>query len=171
MSRRTILSTDRLTITDWLPADFDDLAALHSDSLTMRYIGHGRPDTLVEARSRLDGYLNEQRSRGWTKWRVENHDGEMIGRAGFGEAGPSRELAYALRRDQWGQGLATELARALVDWHRQHPARELSSSDLCAHVEVGNRASVRVLEKVQFELVDRRVYAGVDCDYFRLPGI
>ncbi|MFD6860743.1 GNAT family N-acetyltransferase [Rhodococcus sp. NPDC060090] len=170
MSRRTILSTDRLTITNWLPGDLDDLVALHSDPLTMRFIGHGRPDTLAEARSRLDGYLGEQRTRGWTKWRVENRDGNMIGRAGFGEVDSCRELTYALSRDLWGQGLATEIARALVNWHLEHPGRERSSSGLCAHVEVGNQASVRVLEKVRFEHVDRRVYAGAVCDYFRFPA-
>ncbi|OYD60746.1 GNAT family N-acetyltransferase [Rhodococcus sp. OK302] len=169
MSRRTILSTDRLTVTQWLPEDFDDLLALHSDPLTMRFIGYGRPDTHGEARSRLDGYLDEQQIRGWTKWRVENRDGEMIGRAGFGEVDGCRELAYAFRRDQWGRGFATEIAGALVDWHLEHPAPELSSCGLCAHVEVGNHASVRVLEKVRFEYVDTRVYVGVDCDLFRLP--
>lgn len=169
MSRRAILSTARLTITDWLPGDLADLVALHSDPLTMRFIGYGRPDTLAEARSRLDGYLGEQRTQGWTKWRVENRDGDMIGRAGFGEVDSCRELTYALSRDLWGRGLATEIASALVDWHLEHPAHELSSSGLCAHVEVGNQASVRVLEKVRFEYVDRRVYAGVDCDFFRLP--
>lgn len=125
MSRRIILSTNRLTITDWVPGDFGDLAALHSDPLTMRFIGYGRPDTPAEARSRLDGYLHEQRARGWTKWRVENLDGDMVGRAGFGEVESCRELAYALNRDLWGQGLATEIAGALVEWHLEHPAREL----------------------------------------------
>lgn len=170
MSRRIILSTNRLTITDWVPDDFGDLVALHSDPLTMRFIGYGRPDTSAEARSRLDGYLHEQRTRGWTKWRVENLDGDMVGRAGFGEVESCRELAYALNRDLWGQGLATEIAGALVEWHLEHPARELAPSGLCAHVEVGNQASVRVLEKVRFEYVDRRVYAGVDCDFFRFPA-
>nr|WP_052416889.1 GNAT family N-acetyltransferase [Rhodococcus erythropolis] len=168
--RRTILSTNRITITDWMPGDFDDLVALHSDPLTMRFIGYGRPDTIAEARSRLDGYLHEQCTRGWTKWRVENLDGDMIGRAGFGEVDSCRELAYALNRDHWGQGFATEIADALVSWHLEHPARELSSSGLCAHVEVGNQASVRVLEKVRCEYVDRRMYAGVHCDFFRLPA-
>ncbi|NMM92660.1 hypothetical protein B2J88_52025 [Rhodococcus sp. SRB_17] len=55
----------------------------------------------------------------------------------------------------------------MVDWHLEHPAPELSSCGLCAHVEVGNHASVRVLEKVRFEYVDTRVYVGVDCDLFR----
>ena len=170
MSRRTILSTDRLTVTAWLPEDFGDLLALHSDPLTMRFVGYGRPDTDGEARSRLDGYLDEQQVRGWTKWRVENREGEMIGRAGFGEVGGCSELAYAFRRGQWGQGFATEIAGALACWHLEHPAPELPSGGLCAHVEVGNHASVRVLEKVRFEYVDTRVYVGVDCDLFRFSA-
>ncbi|WP_460825002.1 GNAT family N-acetyltransferase [Nostocoides australiense] len=29
-----------------------------------------------------------------------------------------RALGYTIRRDRWGQGLATEVATALVGWHR-----------------------------------------------------
>ena len=41
MGRRIILNTERLTLTTWLPSDFEDLAALHADALTMRFIGYG----------------------------------------------------------------------------------------------------------------------------------
>lgn len=171
MGRRIILNTERLTLTTWFPSDFEDLAALHADALTMRFIGYGRPDTRDEAQSRLDGYLDEQRTRGWTKWRVENRAGEMIGRAGFGEFGSSRELAYAFRRDQWGRGFAPEVASALVDWHFEYPAFDLPSRSLCAHVEAGHRASMRVLEKVGFDFVDMREYKGVTCAFFQFPVV
>jgi RimJ/RimL family protein N-acetyltransferase len=169
VGRQTILNTERVRLTTWLPSDLQDLAELHADPVTMRFIGHGRPETMDEARSRIVEYRSEQGQRGWTKWRVEGNDGGMIGRAGFGESDAGRELAYALRPDQWNRGLATEIAEALVRWHVEHPPTDPASSSLCAYVEVGNQASVRVLEKVGFTFVDRRPYKGVTCDFLQLP--
>ncbi|WP_331758789.1 GNAT family N-acetyltransferase [Nocardia sp. NBC_01377] len=168
MNRRVVLTTRRLALTTWLPSDLDELAELHSDPETMRFVGHGRPDTVDEARARLAGYLDEQDSRGWTKWRMVDCDGKMIGRAGFGEAYSRRDLAYTLLRERWGQGLATEIGVALVDWHLRHRPYGLFD-DLCAHVQVGHRNSARVLEKIGFALVDQRPCKGVPCDYFELP--
>lgn len=170
MSRETILQTERLKLTTWIPSDLHDLATLHSDPQVMQFIGYGRPESVAESQTRLDGYLDEQRRQGWTKWRLVNRTGEMVGRAGFGEVDSCRELAYAFRRDQWGRGFATEIASALVDWNSEHPDRELLSGSLCAHVEDGHRASMRVLEKVGFEFVDMREYKSVNCAFFQYPS-
>lgn len=168
VNRQTVLTTTRARLTTWLASDLHDLAVLHADPVTMQFIGHGRPETVAEARTRIADYCDEQRIRGWTKWRVENLDGEMIGRAGFGQSTVGRELAYALRRDQWNRGLATEIAAGLVRRHRRDLFGGHYSDGLCAYVEVGNHASVRVLEKVGFSFVDRRSYKDVACDYFEL---
>lgn len=91
--------------------------------------------------------------------------------AGFGQGDEGRELAYALHPDNWNRGLGTEIVAALVRWHHEHPPGDESSQGrLCAYVEVGNSASVRVLEKVGFTLVDRRSHQGVICDSFRHPA-
>jgi [ribosomal protein S5]-alanine N-acetyltransferase len=57
---------------------------------------------------------------GWTRWRVADQRGLLVGRAGFGGHGPDRELGYTIHRDMWGQGVASEIAQALVRWHREH---------------------------------------------------
>ena len=163
MPRETILSTPRLVVTTWLPTDLADLAALHSDPLTMRYIG-GRPESREESAARLNTYLEEQSRQGWTKWRVATPVGETIGRGGFGTYGPHRELGYTLRRDHWGQGLATELATALVQWHRTHAA----DPELWAYAVAENTPSRRVLEKTGFHLVEIKPYGGVDCAFYTL---
>jgi RimJ/RimL family protein N-acetyltransferase len=74
----------------------------------------------------------------------------MIGRAGFLLSGDGRrrELGYLLAPDRWGGGLGTELARALVRWHRRHP--DGLEPTLEAYVFAGNAASRRVLEKCGF---------------------
>jgi RimJ/RimL family protein N-acetyltransferase len=89
----------------------------------------------------------------------------MIGRAGFGAYGPNRELGYTLRPDSWGQGLATELALALVRWHIQNPDPK-GPPDLWAYAAAEHIASRRVLEKVGFDFVDDRDHHGTSCAFY-----
>ncbi len=62
------------------------------------------------------------------------------------------ELAYLLGREHWGQGLATEAARAIVD----HAMRTLRPPRLICLFDPRNVASQRVAERVGFTF-DREV--------------
>jgi ribosomal-protein-alanine N-acetyltransferase len=169
--RRTILSTSRLVVTTWLPEDVEDLHRLHSDSLTMRYVRHGRPETRDETEDLLARYIDEQATRGWTKWRVVDHRGDLVGRAGFGPRGPAnRELGYTIRRDLWGRGLATEIAAALVGWHRDHDGGANAGTQLWAYAAIENVPSRRVLEKIGFTLAASTDHNGIPCALYRLAG-
>jgi RimJ/RimL family protein N-acetyltransferase len=123
------------------------------------------PLIVAQSSSAPASYLNEQRTRGWTKWRVQTPKGSMIGRAGFGAYGPNRELGYTLRSDSWGHGLATELALALVRWHTENPDPN-GPPDLWAYAAVENIASRRVLEKVGFDFIDDRDHHGTSCAFY-----
>jgi ribosomal-protein-alanine N-acetyltransferase len=152
----TVLETPRVRFTTWRPADIDDLHALHADPNTMRYMNSGVEDE-AQVQTRLDGYLREQIEFGWTRWRLEDQRGAMIGRAGFRLADDQqhRELGYLLAPSVWGRGLATEVALALTQWHFDHPDPRVSA-ELRAYAEVENAASRRVLEKVGFTLDPER---------------
>lgn len=170
MERRIILQTDRLAVTTWRPEDLDDLNRLHSDPVTMAFIG-GRPEPWDESAVRLDQYLGEQAGRGWTKWRVEGDGGRVIGRAGFGVYGEDRELGYTIDRALWGQGLATEVATALVEWHTRHPTSSPDAAGpmrLWGYADIDNAASLRVLAKSGLRPVDTREHAGRPYAFFRL---
>jgi [ribosomal protein S5]-alanine N-acetyltransferase len=163
--RTEVLSTGRLRLTTWLPSDYADLRALHSDPLVMRHMRSGA-ETAADTRARLDRFLREQAELGWTKWRLEDADRRLVGRAGFSLGGseladrPRRELGYVLAPGLWGLGLATEVAGALVGWHRAHPDPQLRA-ELCAYAFAENGASRRVLGKVGFTLVAEEWRAGV----------
>lgn len=60
-------------------------------------------------------------------------------------------LAFYLARAYWGCGLATEAGRAFIDFG----FGELNLSRIVATVEVGNEASIRVLNKLGFTWVRR----------------
>jgi RimJ/RimL family protein N-acetyltransferase len=173
VERVVILRTSRLAVTTWVPEDLDDLHRLHSDPGTMTFIG-GRVETRDESAVRLTQYLTEQDTRGWTKWRVEAADGRMIGRGGFGVYTEDRELGYTIARPHCGRGHATELAAALVDWHRTHPASRRPGDgwrmELWAYADVDNVASVRVMGKAGLRFVETREHAGRPHAFFRLDA-
>ena len=60
------------------------------------------------------------------------------------------ELGYWIARPLWGRGYATEAASAVV----QTGLTELGYTEICALVFGENPASVRVLEKIGFGLVE-----------------
>lgn len=156
-------------MTTWLPDDLADLNRLHSDPVTMTFIG-GRPETRDESAIRLTRYLQEQAGQGWTKWRVEDRRGRMVGRAGFGEHAGERELGYTLDRGVWGRGLATEVAIALVQWHATNPARRWPHSNeamrLWAYAATDHTASLRVMVKAGLRYVETREHAGGPCAFY-----
>ena len=55
-------------------------------------------------------------------------------------------LAFCLAREYWGRGLATEAGRAFVNFGFD----QLRLKRIVAVAEVGNAASIRVLEKLGF---------------------
>ncbi|WP_407667985.1 GNAT family N-acetyltransferase [Nostocoides australiense] len=65
-----------------------------------------------------------------------------------------------------GQGLATEVATALVGWHRQFA----DHVPLWAYVSPGNHACTRVLDKVGFRRPGAVECRGEVCPPFRLPA-
>ncbi|KEF34840.1 GCN5 family acetyltransferase [Deinococcus sp. RL] len=168
--RQTVFSTPRLTLTTWAEGDLADFHALHADPRTMRFFLSGPYDAAKAAR-RLADFRREQDAWGWTKWRVEDARGRTVGRGGFGlsDDGKHRELGYLLAPDLWGQGRATELARALTEWHFAHPDPRLGR-DLLAFAHVNNGASRRVLEKVGFILTGEDDWHGVPHAFYRLAA-
>ncbi|WP_166741682.1 GNAT family N-acetyltransferase [Cumulibacter soli] len=158
MRRQTVIGTDRFSLTTWVPSDIGDLHALHADPQVMRYIG-GAPESREQSEQRLGRYLAQQATQGWTKWRVTNPRGVMIGRAGFGLNRGHRELGYTLCREVWGRGIGTELARELVAWHRENPDAGRYRA-LVAFTEIDHSASRRVLQKAGFVFVDERDHEG-----------
>lgn len=96
-----------------------------------------------------DRGLLQWQEHGFGVWLVFDRDsGALGGHCGLIINEPGRvDLVYALGRAWWGQGLATEAARAVVD----HAFGALGIDHLVATVFPGHDTSVRVLDKLGFE--------------------
>ncbi len=98
-------------------------------------------------------------------------DGMPVGACGIDlRDGPTPELGYWLGAPYWGQGFATEAARAVID----HAFEDLGHEALQAGARVSNPASRRVLEKCGFQWTGVGLYriramnSSAPCDRFRL---
>ena len=163
-----ILETERLIFRPFTPDDFDIMLELHSDPEVQRYIGGMFGAEGV--RQRLDHYMRDQAEFGFSKWKAYLRDGTFVGRAGvswdadLGE----RELGYTFARAVWGQGLASEAARGIVDWMWANT----DAPDIAAFAVKENLASRRVLEKVGMVFECDRESHGDLCAFYRMrrPG-
>ncbi len=112
------LDTPRLRLRAWREADLAPFAALVADPQVMEFF----PATLSRAESdALVASFGERMARngGWGFWAAEHKaSGELIGFVGLNRPayalpfGPCVEVGWRLARRWWGQGLASEAARA-----------------------------------------------------------
>ena len=88
----------------------------------------------------------------------ERASGEFVGRIGpFCPAGwPGLELIWTIRRQSWGQGYATEGARAALAYVFEDMRRDRVISLIRPH----NAASIRVAEKLGQRLQERMDFYG-----------
>jgi RimJ/RimL family protein N-acetyltransferase len=129
--------------------DLGTLCALHRDPAVMATLGGVRSDE--QTRDYLAANLAHWDRHGHGLWIFRDRvTGTFVGRGGLRhitiEDAPEVEVAYALARAAWGQGFATEIARASLDVGAGH----LGLKDIVAFTEPDNRASRHVMEKVGF---------------------
>ena len=92
---------------------------------------------------------------GWTATVVDRGALEAIGQVGCvapPDAEGVVEIRYATNADQRDRGVATEAGGAFVEWLLNRPDVQA----IVAECRVDNAASVRVIEKLGFVLVDER---------------
>ncbi len=97
-------------------------------------------------------------------------DDVLIGACGIDPYESVAEIGYWLGVPYWGQGYATEAARAVID----HAFGDLEHEALQAGARVSNPASRRVLEKCGFQWTGvrlsriRAINSAAPTDRFRL---
>jgi len=141
------LETERLFLRGFYPADLDAYAEMCADPEVMRYLGYSQPLTRSEAWRNMAMILGHWHLRGYGMWAVEQRcSGTLIGRIGCWqpEGWPGFEIGWSLRRAYWGQGYATEGARAAMN----HAFFELKQSHVISVIHPENAASIRVAQKL-----------------------
>lgn len=144
-----ILETQRLLLRHFVVSDLDNLFSFYSDPEVIKYIPDA-PRTYEETKEELEWFMNgHPRFPELGLWAtIYKETGQLIGRCGLIpwtiDEKNEVEVAFALSKAYWGQGLATEVAQALVEYGFEH----LQLSRLICLIEHGNQASIKVATKV-----------------------
>src|SRR6266566_5058185 len=153
---QVFLETERMVLRLFTAADADYLFDLDSDPEVMRFLTRGRPTPReVIQNDILPAFLRsyEPVSGLSVSAAIEKESGEFLGWFSFRPKDAARPnevaLGYRLRRAVWGQGYATEGARALI----RKGFTELGVQRVFATTYQDNLASRRVMEKAGLTLV------------------
>jgi RimJ/RimL family protein N-acetyltransferase len=167
-SSRIVLETGRLVLRRPTLADVKAIARLANDRRVAQNTSRlPHPYTVSDAEFFV-GYVAQQpRDTNF----VITYGGDVLGTVGIDLGNPDvPEVGYWLGVPYWGQGYATEAARAVIDFAFE----EFGSNELRAGARVVNPASRRVLEKCGFQWTGvelRKILSlgsSVPVDRFRL---
>jgi ribosomal-protein-alanine N-acetyltransferase len=144
-----ILETQRLLLRHPVLDDLADLFAFYSDPEVVKYIPDA-PRSYEETREELEWFMNgHPKFPELGLWAtVYKETGQFIGRCGLLpwtiDGQHEVEVAFGLSKAYWGRGLATEAARAIV----QYGFERLHLSRLICLIDHDNHGSIRVATKL-----------------------
>lgn len=139
------IETPRLLLRPPRMEDFDPWAAMMADPEGSRFIGGPQPRALA-----WDGFMAVAGCwalQGFCFFSVvERTSGRWIGRLGplMPEGWPGPEIGWALVRDFWNQGYATEGVTAVVAWAFEH----LGWTEIIHVIAPENHASQALARKI-----------------------
>ncbi|MBS0369748.1 MAG: GNAT family N-acetyltransferase [Proteobacteria bacterium] len=143
------IDTPRLRLRQWRAADRAPFAALNADPRVMAHF----PSTLDRTASDAIAERSEAliAERGWGFWAVERRDsGDFIGFVGLNVPtaalpfSPCVEIGWRLVHAAWGQGLASEAARAALTAGFE----TLGLAEIVSFTALSNRRSQAVMERL-----------------------
>lgn len=159
-----VFDTGRIIVRHLVDDDFTCLHALTGDSQVMRYVGNLQPYTPEQTKQAIAEAQTSYNDNGFGLWAfVEKSTGRFMGYGGL-EYLPGREIpevAYILAPAYWGQGYASEIAQAIVNY----AFHTLGLPRIGASFDPANHPSMAVARKAGLS------YSHFGLDEFNLPTI
>ena len=154
------IETLRLRFRILRPADLESLQLILSDPEVMKHLGAEPGTTLSteETKDILEKMIEFWSRHGFGRWAVLNKaDDKLIGLCGYRLLDSIPELFYLFAKENWGRGLATEAAKAMV----RYGFEELGFERIMAATRHANIGSIRVLTKIGMRYDKEISHSGV----------
>lgn len=154
------LTTERCVLRAFREDDVPALVELHGDREVIRFLRpDGEPETSPrDAWEYIALHMGHWAMKGYGKWALADAKSDkLIGRVGYYDAPyewPGCELGWTIARRFWGQGLASEAARAALRWGFEN----IATDEIVSAIDPNNARSIRVAER----LGERLLRKGMD---------
>jgi RimJ/RimL family protein N-acetyltransferase len=143
------MSTERLILRQWRPEDVPVFADMNEDPEVMKYFPG--PLTRQQSAGWAENCRQLLEKQGWGLWAVEvRESAEFIGFVGLHRPtidlpfNPCVEIGWRLKRSAWGNGYATEAAKACLRTGFEH----IELQEIVSFTAIVNTPSSAVMERI-----------------------
>ena len=161
-----IAQTPRITIREFLTEELETyLDHFTDEQVTLHIPKRSREERIIIFNNALSQYPVTKTTGIWGMFDITTDDfiGSCLLRP-FDDKAGVLELGYSLEQKYWGRGIATEMAKAMID----HGFADAVTNEIVAVTTLDNKGSQRVLEKAGFKQGDNLIRNGGELAYFRL---
>lgn len=144
-----ILKTKRLILRTWKGQDLDPMSAINQDPLVCEFLP--KIGNRAATKTLIRRFMNHYKKYGFSAYAVElKSNGEFIGFVGLlvvsfeAHFTPAVEIGWRLGSQYWGNGYATEAAKAVVDF----AFTILKLEEIVSFTVENNIRSRRIMEKI-----------------------
>jgi RimJ/RimL family protein N-acetyltransferase len=154
-----MIRSDRLGLREWRESDRDAFAALNADPEVTWDLGG--PLDRARSDAKFDRYVAAFARHGFCRWALEDRDGQFLGYTGVMPSrpghplGPHADIGWRLVRSAWGQGYATEAARAAL----QDAFERAGLKEVLAYTTADNVRSREVIGRLNMQRAESLDYA------------
>lgn len=166
------METERIILREIVLDDAAAMFEMDADPEVHTYLGKSPIQTIDQAISNIQYIRQQYLDYGIGRWAIEDkatkqfvgwgglkfRPDEVNGHTNFYEVG------YRLLRRSWGQGLATESAKASL----KYAFEELHLDGVYALADVENGASRNALLKSGLKIAGQFEYQGIQCHWFEI---
>jgi len=157
-----VIETSRLALRPFSIEDSKTLHQILNVPGILKYYPSSDPPDLERVMRLINRQMDHWHDHGYGWWAVEpRSDHRLIGWSGLQHLPETDEIeiGYLLDKSYWGSGLATESARAGVEFGFD----QLGIEEIIGIVHPKNIASQRVLEKIGLKFQEKTEYFGMEC--------
>gem|GEM_PF-233375 len=157
--------TDRLFLRSFNCSDLNDYVEIMANHQVTKYLGDGSKRSTKQI-EKLMTQWQANFYKGTPVFAVVEKDSrQLIGHCGLAPLADGRtEILYAFAPSAWGKGYATEAGQAVIDLAKEM----LFLDEIMALSYPENKASRKVIEKMNFKYVGQEEYFNQQLDVFSL---
>jgi RimJ/RimL family protein N-acetyltransferase len=169
---RIFTETPRLILREILPTDVEGLFELDNNPEVHRYLGKNPIQTKEQAAEMIQFIRQQYIDNGIGRWAVvDKQTNNFLGWAGLKLITEQTnnhinylDVGYRLIKKYWGQGIATEAARASL----AYAFNELQAPAVYAITDTDNAASHHVLLKIGLNFIETFEYHGFTHNWYKI---